>query len=96
MPDHGDSPARERIDREQCLTGVVIDVHQGVELTLAHAGLESAKSQVTRLVRKSSDRGLEQCAIASREWADVDDAAVAERQSFGWLTDHVFTLSPSS
>ncbi|HEV3391806.1 MAG TPA: hypothetical protein VG057_22465 [Solirubrobacteraceae bacterium] len=32
-----DPPARERIDREQCLVVVVIDVHQVVELTLGHA-----------------------------------------------------------
>ena len=32
----GNSSARERIDREQCLMVAVIDVHQLVELTFGH------------------------------------------------------------
>jgi hypothetical protein len=76
----GDSPARERINREQCLTRVVIDVHQAVELTLGHAELGSAKPQVTRLIGKSPDGGRQQWAIAALEWADGDDPAIAEVQ----------------
>jgi hypothetical protein len=48
------------------------------------------------VIGKSSDRGREQSAIAPLERADVDGAAVAELQSFGWLTDHAFVLRPSS
>jgi hypothetical protein len=92
----GDSPARERIDREQCLTGVVIDVHQAVELTLGHAGFGSAEPKVPRLVPKSSDRGLEQRAIALLDWAHVDDPAVAELESLVWSPDHAVVPRPFS
>jgi hypothetical protein len=48
------------------------------------------------VIGKSSDRGREQSAIAPLERPDVDGAAVAELQSFGWRTDHAFVLRPSS
>jgi hypothetical protein len=48
------------------------------------------------VIGKSSDRGFEQSAIASLEWADVDDAAVAELQSFGWSPDHAAVPRPFS
>jgi hypothetical protein len=48
------------------------------------------------VVGKSSDRGFEQSAIAPLEWADVDDAAVAELQSFGWSPDHAAVPRPFS
>jgi hypothetical protein len=44
------------------------------------------------VIGKSSDRGREQLAIAPLERAHVDGPAVAELQSFGWLTDHGFVL----
>jgi hypothetical protein len=75
--------------------GVVIDVHQAVKLTLGYMGFGSAEPQIPRLVRKSSDRGLEQRAVAPLERAHVDDSAVAELQSFGRLTGHAFALTPS-
>jgi hypothetical protein len=34
-----DPLGRERIYRKQCFMGVVIDVHQVVELALGHSGL---------------------------------------------------------
>jgi hypothetical protein len=75
-----DTLGRERINREQCLMGVVIDVHQVVELALGHSRLGTREPQVTRVIRKSSDRSRQQWAIAVLEWAHDDDAAVAEFQ----------------
>jgi hypothetical protein len=86
----GDAPARERIDREQCLMVVVIDVHQVVELTLGHTGSRTREPEVTRVIGKSSDRGREQSAIAPLERAHVDGAAVAELQSFGCRSHELF------
>lgn len=77
-----DYSARERIDREQPLMVVVIDVHQVVELALGHAGLGTREPQVTRVIRKPSNRGREQSPIAPLERTDLDGAAVAELQSF--------------
>jgi hypothetical protein len=90
----GDSPARERIDRKQCLTGMVVDVHQAVELTLGHPGLGRAEPQVPRPIGKSSDRRREQWAITALERADGDHAAVAEPQSFEWSPDHAVVPRP--
>jgi hypothetical protein len=78
----GDSSARDRIDREQCLTVVVIDVHQAVERTLRHIGFGSAEPQIPRLVRESSDRGREQPSIAPLERAHVDDTSVTQLYAF--------------
>ena len=61
----------------------VVDVHQLVEFTVGQAGSGTRESQVTRVSGKSSDRDGEQVAIAPLERADIDDAPVAEHQSFG-------------
>jgi len=90
----GDQGAAQRIDREQCLTGVVIDVHQAVELTLGHPRLGSAEPQGSRLTGRLCDRGRQQWAIAALERADGDDAAVAELQSFEWSPDHAVVPRP--
>jgi hypothetical protein len=62
--------------------GAVIDVHQVVELAVAHTGFGAGEPQVTRVIGKSSDRGGEQSAIAPLERADFNGAPVAELQSF--------------
>ena len=84
----GDSSARDRIDREQCLTVVVIDVHQAVKRTLRHMRFGSAEPQIPRLVRKSSDCRCEQSTIAPLEGAHVDDTSVTQLYAFNWLTGH--------
>jgi hypothetical protein len=62
--------------------GAVIDLHQVVELAVAHIGSGAGEPQVTRVIGKSSDRGGEQSSIAPLERADFNGAPVAELQSF--------------
>jgi hypothetical protein len=75
--------------------GVVIDVHQAVELTLGYPGFGRAEPHVPRLVRKSSDRYLEQRAIAALEWPHVDDPAIPQLQSLVCSPDHPRGPRPS-
>jgi hypothetical protein len=58
---------------------MVIDVHQAVEVALVEDS-GTGEPKVTRVIGKTSDRGLEQWPIPALELADGDDATVTELQ----------------
>jgi hypothetical protein len=72
-----------RIDRDDRLMAMVVDVDEEVELPPGQPRLGGCEAEVARLVGQSSNGGGEAFAVASLEWAHVDDATIAERQTPG-------------
>ena len=87
VADDRDRTTGARIDGEDRLVAVVVDVDQEVEFSLRQVRLRGGEAQVTRLVGKVTNGGRQACAIASLEGPCVDDAAVAQPQAPGSAAD---------
>jgi hypothetical protein len=81
VADDRDPALGDRIDSDDRLVAVVVDIDEEVQLPLGQPRLGGCEAEVARLFGQTSHRGGEPFAIASLEWSHIDDAPIAECQT---------------